>query len=399
MKTVGGNLKILTLNCWGLFVPFVCQKRRERMTAIAARLSEGEHDIVMLQEVWSQSDYEMLCKRITPAYAYTHYFHSNFIGSGTCVFSKYPIYETFYHRYPVNGHAHRIQHGDWYGGKGVGLCKIVYNGVRINLYVTHLHAEYSTSNDEYLAHRVVQAFDMSQFVKTTSETCDVVIAGGDFNSRPTDCGYSLLVTNASLKDAWLNQRETPSGGGETSDTPSNPFTCKKHLMDFPLGERLDYLMYRANASFSVDCARCYLTMGRVPREQFSYSDHEGVAAELEIKRNITAMGAEIDFEKRKEHLNRALRIVQSGFVQCKNERLYFAVYFVVACAVLAMLGFTSAPYGLAIVCGVLRVYFTLLMAYAAWVVLIIKPAEENALWNAKKDMSNLIAQEKLLSQF
>jgi sphingomyelin phosphodiesterase 2 len=69
-----------------------------------------------------------------------------------------------------------------------------------------MHAEYKIPpNDEYLAHRVSQAFEMSQFIKTTSESCDMVIAAGDFNSRPESVAYHILRKNALLKDAWLDQ--------------------------------------------------------------------------------------------------------------------------------------------------------------------------------------------------
>ena len=63
---------------------------------------------------------------------------SGAIGSGLCLFSKVPFLETFYHNFPLNGYAHKIHHGDWFGGKGVGLCRLVFNGIRINLYCTHV---------------------------------------------------------------------------------------------------------------------------------------------------------------------------------------------------------------------------------------------------------------------
>ena len=66
-------------------------------------------------------------------------------------------------------------------------------------------AEYEVENDEYLAHRVAQAFEMSQFIKMTSSSCDAVIAGGDFNLRPIDLGYKIIASNACLQDAWLAQ--------------------------------------------------------------------------------------------------------------------------------------------------------------------------------------------------
>ena len=35
--------------------------------------------------------------------------------------------------------------------------------------------------------------------------------------------------------------------------------------------------------------KCYPTMGKVPDEKYSFSDHEGVAAVFSIRKNITGM--------------------------------------------------------------------------------------------------------------
>lgn len=68
-----------------------------------------------------------------------------------------------------------------------------------------IHAEYDRDRDEYLAHRVAQAFEISQFIKHTSESSDLVILGGDLNLEPVDLGYKLIKSNAKLHDAWLER--------------------------------------------------------------------------------------------------------------------------------------------------------------------------------------------------
>lgn len=60
------------------------------------------------------------------------------IGSGLCIFSKYPIAETFQRRYSLNGYPHKIKHGDWFGGKAVGLAQLLVDEFRVNVYVTHV---------------------------------------------------------------------------------------------------------------------------------------------------------------------------------------------------------------------------------------------------------------------
>ena len=58
---------------------------------------------------------------------------------------------------------------------------------------------------EYKAHRVTQAFELSQFVKLTSESCDFVIVAGDFNLQPHDVSYQVVTANGNLQDAWVTQ--------------------------------------------------------------------------------------------------------------------------------------------------------------------------------------------------
>jgi sphingomyelin phosphodiesterase 2 len=66
-------------------------------------------------------------------------FHdSGMVGSGLCIFSKHSILETLSYRYSLNGYPQRVMHGDWFGGKMVGLAKIDVNDIRLNVYVTHV---------------------------------------------------------------------------------------------------------------------------------------------------------------------------------------------------------------------------------------------------------------------
>ena len=73
-------------------------------------------------------------------------------------------------------------------------------------------AQYDEVKDDFLAHRVSQAYEMSQFIKTTSGGSDVIIAGGDFNLQPKDLGYKMIVANTGMHDSWLSQvgRQTVS---------------------------------------------------------------------------------------------------------------------------------------------------------------------------------------------
>jgi sphingomyelin phosphodiesterase 2 len=60
-------------------------------------------------------------------------------GSGMCIFSKYEIENVFFHQWPVNGYVHKLHHGDWFGGKGIGLCRVKHEkGISVNIYSAHV---------------------------------------------------------------------------------------------------------------------------------------------------------------------------------------------------------------------------------------------------------------------
>lgn len=44
-------------------------------------------------------------------------------------------------------------------------------------------------NDEYEAHRILQAYDTAQFIMLTSENADLVVLAGDLNTEPGDLAY------------------------------------------------------------------------------------------------------------------------------------------------------------------------------------------------------------------
>ena len=48
------------------------------------------------------------------------------------------------------------------------------------------------------------------------------------------------------------------------------------------GKRIDYIFYRCTQG-SLECVDCEVSMGLVPGKNFSYSDHEAVAASFVVK--------------------------------------------------------------------------------------------------------------------
>jgi len=80
--------------------------------------------------------------------------------------------------------------------------------------------------DEHEAHRAVQGLQLSQFIRHTSDGCDLVIVGGDFNFQPDQLGYRLIRHGGNLEDAWISRVRTDHyekglGGMSLSSSPNN----------------------------------------------------------------------------------------------------------------------------------------------------------------------------------
>lgn len=280
------SVRVFSLNCWG--VRYLSKQCSERYAMIGDMLCKEEHDIVLLQEVWSEKDYIFLKKKLACSHLYSHYFKSGVIGSGLAIFSKHRIHDTFLYRYSLNGYPYMAHHGDWFGGKAVGMAVLNIGSLIAKVYVTHLHAEYSRENDSYLPHRVVQAWELQQFVRHTSGGADVVILAGDLNMHPQDLGNRLLRSYTGLRDSYLETAKFDGCENGMTLIADNPFISKKELVPFEKGIRIDYVLFKGSSKVDISCVSMSTTKGSVPDHPFPYSDHEALTAELRMEsRTVT----------------------------------------------------------------------------------------------------------------
>ncbi|XP_074971701.1 sphingomyelin phosphodiesterase 2 [Phalacrocorax aristotelis] len=285
------QLRVFNLNCWA--IRYLSKRRQERIQLIGDMLCQESFDLVLLQEVWSEQDYSNLKAKLGGCYPFSYYFRSGVIGSGLCVFSRFPILDTLLYQYSLNGYPYMLQHGDWFCGKSVGLVVIKISEIVFNVYVTHLHAEYCREKDAYLPHRLVQAWELAQFIRHTSKAADVVLLGGDLNMHPEDVGIRLLRGWTGLRDAFTEATRFEGCKDGCTLVPNNCFTVKSELLPFPLGIRIDYILYKAVSSFTVKCEEMKTTMGTAPGTDIPFSDHEAVMATLHIRRQGQAVGANL----------------------------------------------------------------------------------------------------------
>lgn len=320
------NVKVLTLNCWGIWL--LSSERKERISAIASFIASKDYDIVLLQEVWCDEDFTMIKSMVTHM-PYSHFFHTGAIGSGTCILSKHQISEATFHEYSLNGNPQDILHGDWYAGKGLGVCRMKINSLNVCVFVTHLHAEYLSTREAYLAHRVSQALEAGVWIKLCAAGADLVIVGGDFNSEPGDMPHDALKAIVPLQDAWISAKA--DGNGESCGALKNSYTNLHTILPgscsfkpsertlIPTGQRIDFIMFRSNGKFSSKALSCEQPLpDRVPGTTFSYSDHEGVSATIKVEQRG---GEAQDAETCKYDTNNCIEMVLKKSKQILNDRL------------------------------------------------------------------------------
>ncbi|KAM7402475.1 hypothetical protein PAMP_017714 [Pampus punctatissimus] len=280
VNTDAVNVRVFSLNCWG--IRYLSKHCSQRCNMIGDMLCKEEHDIVLLQEVWSEKDYLSLKKKLASCHPHSHYFKSGVIGSGLAIFSKHRIHDTFLYRYSLNGYPYMAHHGDWFGGKAVGMAILNIGNLTTNVYVTHLHAEYCREKDCYLPHRVVQAWELQQFIRHTSAGADVVIVGGDLNMHPQDLGNRLLRTYTGLRDSYLETAKFDGCEDGMTLIADNPFISKKELCPFEKGIRIDYILFKGSSKMDIHCDSMSTTKGSIPDHPFPYSDHEALTVELRL---------------------------------------------------------------------------------------------------------------------
>ncbi|PJF18387.1 putative neutral sphingomyelinase-like protein [Paramicrosporidium saccamoebae] len=343
------TFRIASLNCWGLLYS---PKRKPRFAQIQRYLLEenNEFDFVTLQEVWMSSDFMRLKEAIKDRYPHTVYFPCGVIGSGLCILSRHPIAQRFFKRYSLNGSIDRIWHGDYFSGKGVGGVRVLINGVTLDLYTTHLHAEYNPEKLGYTAHRLAQLQELAQFVEHTSRPTHVAIVTGDLNTTPEDFPYRMMVAGGCgnkleppLKDAWAElygQRgvdacmaDSPTAAlaveqstGHTYNLPTSTHYIKKHP-----SQRIDYFLYAPRPG--VVCKSLDLLTEDVLYEpKMSLSDHLFMKAEFSINpAELATSGYSADpnpltLKEQKEMVHKALQIFATKRLHViRWQRFYMSV--------------------------------------------------------------------------
>ncbi|KAL6887901.1 Endonuclease/exonuclease/phosphatase [Trichoderma evansii] len=215
------QIRLLSLNCWGLLV--ISDLRKPRLAEIGRQLAllDPPPDIVCLQECWTRDDYQAICKATADVLPYGKFYNSGAFGGGLALLSRWPVETSSMFRYPLNGRPTAFWRGDWYVGKGVAIAGVRYgpgeNDV-IEVFNTHTHAPYESGpKDTYLCHRTAQAWEISKLLRAASFSGRLVVALGDFNMTPRSLPHRIITARTPLRDTWRVLHPESSLG--TADDP------------------------------------------------------------------------------------------------------------------------------------------------------------------------------------
>ncbi|KAH9814293.1 Endonuclease/exonuclease/phosphatase [Melampsora americana] len=286
----------------------------------------GTYDVVALQELWVYHDFLVIRDRAKEGgLVYSKWFHSAALGAGLAILSRYPIVESHFYAYALNGHPLHFIEGDFFVGKAVGSCLLDVPLVgEVEVFSTHLYAPHDVPAPEWKrAHRTAQAWELGKLVKASAERGRTVFVCGDLNSVPSSLPITILQAHGQLRDSWQSSHPTNLScitnneasyrnaikeEGITCDSLINTFTASKNAANRGakgFGKRLDYILFRPAAKRTTQrdkhgrcstefiddqtiiCDDCHVTLtDPIPVFGYSYSDHFALQATFTIYPNL-----------------------------------------------------------------------------------------------------------------
>src|SRR6478735_1447812 len=189
------RLRVLTWNAWGL--PAVSTNLRARMAALPAAIAKLNPDVVLLQEIWAESD-GMTIKRGLERHGYrysNHLAHTKYGMTGLFTASKLPLKNVGFLPFASGRVGHSFWHLEWLASKGIGTYIVRTPLGEVEVQNTHLQAQDDT--DDYAAERLSQA---SEILLMHQDWSLPLVLGGDFNTGAEELPRQALLDLDELRD-------------------------------------------------------------------------------------------------------------------------------------------------------------------------------------------------------
>lgn len=195
------RLRVLSWNAWGL--PVASTNLQARMAALPDAIASLDPDVVLLQEIWAESD-GLTIQRGLQRHGYqyaSHLAHTQYGMTGLFTASKLPLKNIGFLPFASGRIGHSFWHLEWIASKGIGSFLVQTPLGDVELQNTHLQAQYDT--DSYDAERLSQA---SEILLMHQDWSLPLVLGGDFNSGAEELPRRALLDLDELQDTTPSER-------------------------------------------------------------------------------------------------------------------------------------------------------------------------------------------------
>jgi len=195
LRVIPERLRVITWNAWGL--PAVSTNLQARMAALPNALAKLDADLILLQEIWAESD-GLTIKRGLERHGYhysSHLAHTQYGMTGLFTASKMPLTNVGFRPFASGRIGHSFWHLEWIASKGIGSFLLKTSLGDVEVQNTHLQAQYDT--DSYAAERLSQ---VSEILLLHRDWSLPLVLGGDFNSGAEELPRQALLDLDQLRD-------------------------------------------------------------------------------------------------------------------------------------------------------------------------------------------------------
>jgi len=240
-------------------------RREERMARIAHAALAREPDVVLLQEVWRQSDAELCFAAFRPA----GYVSVEVPGgrewpvrtSGLLSFVRsaagWRAERIRFHEYAAEAPDWKIWEGDGISDKGALGFTLTRDGLELAVWNTHLQAAYEPRG--YAEVRRLQLLELRDAVAAGAGPA---LLAGDLNTTPDEPALAAL---AGFRDLTAPLRHRCACGTSVDEPPTR--------------EWLDYLFAKGADGWRIGAA---VSLLRSEQPDTPYSDHQGLDALVHV---------------------------------------------------------------------------------------------------------------------
>lgn len=190
-----------------------------------------------------------------------------------------------------------------------------------------------------------------------------MVLAGDLNTEPGDLAYRIISCVPGLTDAFGEAGEAAQSIAATNESLTNSYTPPDLIKKNIPGKRIDYIMYQGKPKLQINLKTYELPLpNKIPKCQFSYSDHEAVAVTLTITKNEES-SSKYDSNTKRNVLEDSLQICDEALKSLVKQKYLYWFFFFVLCFLLLTTFTAASPLGFNFIYNILRIIITFFMFY------------------------------------